>query len=118
MSSWKWHPGSIPWRVQLIFALAFTAWVEGADLHGDFARGLAAGLASAALVMTLAERQGALAIACAGLVAMSTLMAPRAATGAALVATHVLAAAVLGLLLLGGLHQLRMMRRAAQQPSR
>ena len=114
MSSWKWYPASPPWHAMLVFALAFGAGVEGPHYYTDLVRGIAVGLALGALVIMLAGRQAALALACAGLLVSSFLMEPRTATGGAMVATHVLSGSMLVLTIWNGLHRVRLLGGRAQ----
>ena len=76
MGTWTWTPKDFRWHEQLLFSLAFIAWIEASCFYGEMMRGIAIGFAASSLVVMLVNRRFVHVMFCAGLIAMSAMLTP------------------------------------------
>lgn len=97
MDRWTWSPMRLEWYEQVIFSIAFCAWLEVRNYYGDFFRGACIGLALSALVLMLARRRALHSLLCAGFIASLLSLEPTVRGAVTRMAAHVMVALMLGM---------------------
>ncbi len=115
MWSWRLTFGALRWHEELLIALAWLVWLEGAlASYSDLVRGVAMGLFIGALFAMLAGRHGPQAILCALGAVESFWMEPRTGGGLHVLVTQVLAVGMLLMIGASGIQRIRHRRSMGQ----